>query len=177
MYTNLFSPVRINQLEIKNRIAYPSLALLYSYDTKLNDKYYNFYNEIAKGGAGIVTIGPVGVDYIGSGFLPLSLVEDEAVDSFIKATDMIKSHGASPWIQLFHAGAYTQPFLINNKTPIAPSAVFSKYSKIEPKEMTIEDINTVQKAFVAAAERAKEAGFEGVEIIGSAGYLITQFLS
>ncbi len=48
MYTNLFSPIRINQLEIKNRIAYPSLGLFYSNDTKLNDKYYNFFNEIAK---------------------------------------------------------------------------------------------------------------------------------
>ncbi len=177
MYNTLFSPIKINQLEIKNRIAYPSLGLLFSYDTKLNDKYYNYFNEIARGGAGIVTIGPVGIDYIGSGFLPLSLKEDSAIDSFIKATDMIKAHNASPWIQLFHAGAYTNPFLIDNKTPIAPSAVFSSYSKTTPKEMTIEEIQTVQHAFSDAAERAKKAGFEGVEIIGSAGYLITQFLS
>ncbi|NOX35164.1 MAG: NADH:flavin oxidoreductase, partial [Deltaproteobacteria bacterium] len=177
MYANLFSPIKINRLEIKNRIAYPSLGLLYSYDTKLNDKYYNFYNEIAKGGAGIVTIGPVGIDFIGSGFVPLSLAQDEAIDSFIKATDMIKAHGASPWTQLFHGGAYTHPFMINNETPIAPSAIFSKYSKTTPKKMTIEDIQTVQKAFASAARRAKKAGFEGVEIIGSAGYLITQFLS
>ncbi|MCP3876488.1 MAG: hypothetical protein GY699_25525, partial [Desulfobacteraceae bacterium] len=63
------------------------------------------------------------------------------------------------------------------KTPIAPSSVFSNYSKTTPKAMTIEDIKTVQNAFVNAALRAKQAGFEGVEIIGSAGYLITQFLS
>ncbi|MBU1340071.1 MAG: NAD(P)/FAD-dependent oxidoreductase [Proteobacteria bacterium] len=177
MYTNLFSPIKINRLDIKNRIAYPSLGLLYSYDTKLNDKYYNFYTEIAKGGAGIVTIGPVGIDFIGSGFVPLSLAKDEAIDSFIKATDMIKAQGASPWIQLFHGGAYTYPFLINNETPIAPSAVFSKYTKTTPKEMTLDDIRIVKEAFATAAERAKKSGFEGVEIIGSAGYLITQFLS
>ncbi len=178
MYTNLFSSIKINnKLKIKNRIAYPSLGLLYSYDSKLNSKYYNFYNEIAKGGAGIVTIGPVGIDYIGSGFFPLSLAKDDVVNSFIKATNMIKTHKASPWVQLFHAGAYTAPFLINNKTPIAPSAIFSKYSKTTPLEMTIKDIQTVQKAFVNAAKRAKKAGFEGIEIIGSAGYLISQFLS
>ncbi len=177
MYSHLFSPIKINRLTIRNRIAYPSLGLLYSYDTKLNDKYYNFYAEIAKGGAGIVTMGPVGVDYIGSGIVPLSLAKDDAIDSFIKATDRIKAHGASPWIQLFHGGAYTHPFLINNETPLAPSAVYSKYSKTTPKEMTLEDIKTVQKAFCDAALRAKKAGFEGVEIIGSAGYLITQFLS
>ncbi len=177
MYDYLFSPIKINKLEVKNRIAYPSLGLLYSYDTKLNDKYYNFYKEIAKGGAGIVTVGPVGIDFLGSGFVPLSIASDEAVPSFQKLTKLIKDEGASPWVQLFHAGAYTYPFLINNETPMAPSAVFSKYSKATPREMTIEDIKTVQNAFAEGALRAKTAGFEGVEIIASAGYLITQFLS
>jgi len=177
MYTHLFSPITINTRQIRNRIAYPSLGLLYSYDTKLNDKYYHFFDEIARGGAGIVTVGPVGVDFIGAGFVPLSLARDEAIDSFAKATKMIKARGASPWIQLFHGGAYTHPFLINNDTPMAPSAVFSKYSKTTPREMTLEDIQGVQEGFAQATGRALEAGFEGVEIIGSAGYLITQFLS
>jgi len=177
MYPDLFSPITINRQTIKNRIAYPSLGLLFSYDTKLNDKYYHYFEEMARGGAGIVTVGPVGVDFIGSGFVPLSLAQDEAIDDFAKACRLIRDQGASPWIQLFHAGAYAHPFLINNGTPMAPSAVFSKYSKTTPKEMTIEDIIGVQTSFAAAAVRAKEAGFEGVEIIGSAGYLITQFLS
>ncbi|MCG8618167.1 MAG: NAD(P)/FAD-dependent oxidoreductase, partial [Desulfobacterales bacterium] len=177
MYPTLFDPIVVNGCTIRNRIAYPSLGLLFSYDTKLNDRYYHFFEEMARGGAGIVTVGPVGVDYIGAGFVPLSLAMDEAIADFAKATRLIRDQGASPWIQLFHGGAYTHPFLINNESPIAPSAVFSKYSKATPKEMTIEDITTVQTAFADAAVRAKEAGFEGVEIIGSAGYLITQFLS
>lgn len=177
MYPNLLSPITINTQTIRNRIAYPSLGLLFSYDSKLNDRYYNFFEEMARGGAGIVTVGPVGVDYIGAGFVPLSLAQDDAIDDFSKACRLIKDHGASPWIQLFHGGAYTHPFLINNEAPIAPSAIFSKYSKTTPKEMSLEDIQTVQAAFANAAVRAKEAGFEGVEIIGSAGYLITQFLS
>jgi 2,4-dienoyl-CoA reductase-like NADH-dependent reductase (Old Yellow Enzyme family) len=177
MYPHLFSPLTINSLEIRNRIAYPSLGLLFSYDTRLNDRYYRFYEEIARGGAGIVTVGPVGVDFIGAGFVPLSLARDEAIASFAKAAQMIRAKGASPWIQLFHGGAYTHPFLINNDTPMAPSAVFSKYSKTTPREMTKEEIKGVQQAFSDAAGRARDAGFEGVEIIGSAGYLITQFLS
>lgn len=64
MYKNLFSPITINKLEIKNRIAYPALGVLYSYDRKLNDRYYNYFSEKARGGAGIVTVGPVGVDFI-----------------------------------------------------------------------------------------------------------------
>ncbi len=176
-YPQLFSPLGVNRLTLKNRIAYPSLGLLFSYDTKLNHRYYNFYEEIARGGAGIVTVGPVGVDYLGSGFVPLSLASDEVIPDFARAAARIREQGASPWIQLFHAGAYTHPFLINNETPLAPSAIFSKYSKTTPKEMSLKEITTVQTAFAKAAVRAKEAGFDGVEIIGSAGYLITQFLS
>ena len=177
MFQNLFSPIKINSLEVKNRIAYPSLGLLYCYDRTLNDRYINFYTEIAKGGAGIVTIGPVGVDYLGSGIATLAITSDDDIPAYQKLTQAIKDEGGSPWIQLFHAGAYSYPMIINNEQPLAPSAVFSKYSKTTPKEMTIEDIKTVQDAYANAARRAKEAGFEGVEILASAGYLITQFLS
>ena len=177
MYEYLFSPVRINRLEIKNRIAYPSLGLLFSYDRKLNERYYHFFEEIARGGAGIVTVGPVGVDFVGSGIATLGLDKDEDIESFQRLTNVIREKGAVPWIQLFHGGAYVYPFLIDNQQPIAPSPVFSGYSKTEPREMTINDIRQVQEAFAASAERAKAAGFEGVEIIGSAGYLISQFLS
>lgn len=177
MFNHLFSPIRINSLEIKNRIAYPSLGLLYSYERKLNDRYYNFYREIAKGGAGIVTVGPVGIDYVGSGLATIALTEDEDIPAFLKLTENIKAEGASPWIQLFHAGAYSHSFVIDNKQAIGPSAVYSPYTKATPREMSLEDIKTVQRAFADAARRAKEAGFEGVELIASAGYLITQFLS
>ena len=80
MYPNLFSPITINTCTVRNRTAYPSLGLLFSYDTRLNERYYNFFEEIARGGAGIVTVGPVGVDFIGSGFVPLSLATDEVID-------------------------------------------------------------------------------------------------
>ncbi|RJP75326.1 MAG: FAD-binding protein [Desulfobacteraceae bacterium] len=177
MYPYLSSPITINSLTVRNRIIYPALGVLYSYDRKLNDRYYHFFEEKARGGAGIVTVGPVGVDFIGSGIIVLSLAEDEAIPSFVKLTSLIKEQGAAPWIQLFHAGAYSHPFIIDGKEPIAPSPIFSKYSKATPREMTREDIETVQTAFVRAALRAKEAGFAGVEIIASGGYLITQFVS
>jgi 2,4-dienoyl-CoA reductase (NADPH2) len=177
MYRHLFSPIKINKLEIKNRIAYPALGLLYSYDSKLNDRYYNYFRERAEGGTGIVTVGPVGIDFIGSGILALSLANDEAIPSFQKLTSIIRKPGARAWVQLFHAGAYSHPFLIDGKQPIAPSPLFSNYSKTTPREMTKEDIAEVQESYVKAARRAIEAGFDGIEILGSGGYLITQFLS
>ncbi len=177
MFDHLFRPITINGLTIKNRIAYPSLGLLYSYDRKLNDRYYNFFREIAKGGAGVVTVGPVGVDYLGSGIATLGITDDEDIPAFKKLTNIIREEGGSPWIQLFHAGAYSYPMVIGNQQPMAPSPVFSKYSKTTPREMTLEDIKKTQAAYADAAERAKAAGFDGVEVLASAGYLITQFLS
>ncbi|MCP4757103.1 MAG: FAD-dependent oxidoreductase [Proteobacteria bacterium] len=177
MYENLFSPITINKLEIKNRIAYPSLATFFSTDRKLNDRFYNFFREKARGGTGMVTFGPVGIDSVGSGILAPSLQHDEAIPSFRKMASIIKEEGGRAWIQLFHAGAYSNPFMIDGKVPIAPTAVYSNYSKLTPREMTSEDIKEIQEAFANAAARAKEAGFDGIEIIGSAGYLICQFLS
>lgn len=177
MFENLFSPITINKTEIKNRIIYPALGLLYSYDGKLNDKYINYFVERARGGAGIVTVGPVGFDMVGSGPVALQIGTDDVIPDFEKLTALIKKEGARAFIQLFHAGAYSYSKLMGGPDPIAPSAVYSTYSKLMPREMTIDDIRQTQEAFVNAAERAKKAGFDGVEIIASGGYLITQFLS
>jgi len=177
MFSHLFSPIVINKTEIKNRIFYPALGLLYSFDGKLNDRYVNYFVERAKGGAGIVTVGPVGFNMVGSGPVALQIGTDDAIPSFKHLTRLIQEHGARAWIQLFHAGAYSYSKLMGGPDPIAPSAVFSNYNKTMPREMTIDDIKQTQEEFVRAAERAREAGFDGVEIIGSAGYLITEFLS
>ncbi len=177
MYKNLLSPVKINKLEIKNRVVYPSLGLLYSYDGNLNDRYYHYFQEKARGGTGLVTVGPVGIDFIGSGGIIPMLDTDEAIPAFRKMASIIKAEGARAWVQLFHAGAYSYPMLLKGDAPVAPSAVYSRYSKAMPREMTLEDIEKVEQAFVAAARRAQEAGFDGVEILGSGGYLISQFLS
>ena len=177
MFDSLFSPIKINSVEIRNRTAYPALGLLYSYDGKLNDRYYNFFKERAQGGCGLVTVGPVGFNSVGSGLVTLQLNDDSAIPSFAKMTKLIKDEGAAAWIQLFHAGAYSYSKMITGETPVAPSPIYSRYSKQVPREMTLDDIRETQQGFVDAALRAKHAGFDGVEIIGSAGYLITQFLS
>ena len=98
MFEKLFSPIKINTLKIKNRIAYPSLGLLFSYDKKLNDRFFNFYVERAKGGAGIVTVGPVGIDEVGSGIVAPSLDNDEAIPSFSKLAKAINAEGARSWV-------------------------------------------------------------------------------
>ncbi len=177
MFENLLKPITINKTEIRNRTAYPSLALLYSYDMKLNDRHLEFYRERAKGGAGIVTVGPVGFDDVGAGLIGPSIATDEAIEDFKKVADAINAEGAASWVQLYHAGAYSKSMIIGGKQAIAPSGVQSNYTKEMPRELTIEEIKELYQTYAKAALRVKKAGFTGVEILASAGYLITQFLS
>ena len=177
MYTKLFSPIFINTVEVRNRIAYPSMGLLYSNDGAFNDRYYDYFREKARGGAGIVTVGPVGIDKVGGMGVTLSLKGDDTIPAFAKCAEIIKQEGARAWVQLFHAGGYAASWLIDGETPMAPSSVYNSYSKETPREMTSDDIGQTIENFIRGAERVKEAGFDGVEIIASAGYLITQFLS
>lgn len=177
MFETLFSPIHINKTQIKNRIVYPSMGVLYSRDGKLNDRYLNYYVEKARGGAGIVTVGPVGIDESAIGHFTPQLDNDEAIESFSLLARAIQAAGAKAWVQLMHAGAYARPEYMGGTQPVAPSPVYSQYSKAEAREMTLDEIKAVQEDFVKSAARAKMAGFDGVEIIGSAGYLICQFLS
>jgi 2,4-dienoyl-CoA reductase (NADPH2) len=153
------------------------MGTLFSMDQKLNERHVRFYERRAEGGAGIIIAGPVGIDFIGSGAIALSLMDDSYIPSFRELADRVHAPGAKLMVQLFHGGRYTFSFMIEGQQAIAPSAVRSRYTGEEPREMTREDIEKVQDAFAQAARRAMEAGVDGVEIIGSAGYLISQFLS
>ena len=65
-FKKLFEPIRINQIEIKNRIVMPAMGLAFSDDYFFNDRYKDFYRVRAKGGVGLMTIGPVAIDKVGS---------------------------------------------------------------------------------------------------------------
>jgi len=177
MFPLLFEPIRLGKIESKNRILMPAMGTLFSMDQKLNERHVRFYERRAEGGAGIIVAGPVGIDFIGSGAIALSLMDDSYIPDFKKLADRVHAPGSKIMVQLFHGGRYTFSFMIEGQQAIAPSAVRSRYTGEEPREMTLEDIEKVQDAFAQAARRAREAGIDGVEIIGSAGYLISQFLS
>jgi 2,4-dienoyl-CoA reductase (NADPH2) len=177
MFPLLFKPIRIGPVEVPNRIFMPCMGTLFSTDQKLNERFYRYYERRAEGGAGLIVAGPVGVDFLGGGLIILSLREDSAIPDFKKLADRVHAHGTKVFVQLFHGGRYTFSFMIEGKQAVAPSAVRSRYTGEVPREMTLEEIDQVQESFSQAARRAREAGIDGVEIIGSAGYLISEFLS
>lgn len=177
MYELFWEPKKIRGVEFTNRLYMPAMTLGFSWDRKLTDRHVRFWERRARGGCGAIVVGPVGIDFIGSGLMHLALDSDEAVEGFGKLADGLHAHGCRVIVQLFHGGRYVMGMLIGGKQPIAPSAITSDFSKETPREMTLEDIEQVQGDFAGAAQRAREAGLDGVEILGSAGYLISQFLS
>jgi 2,4-dienoyl-CoA reductase (NADPH2) len=176
-FDRLFEPITINGLEIKNRIVMPAMGLLYTFNYSFNDRHRAFYRERAKGGVGLLTLGPIAVDQVGCAPVTIGLFDDQQVGPLKALVEEI--HGESETkvgIQLIHMGRYAFSFL-SGLTPIAPSAIASKLTGETPREMTREDIKEVQQAYVRSAIRAKEAGFDYIEILACTGYLISQFLS
>jgi len=176
-FIKLFQPITINRAVIKNRLVMPAMGLAFTQDYSFNERFRAFYRERAYGGVGLMTIGPIAIDQAGSApFMPelFSGKNIEPLAGFIEAIK--KETGVRTATQLFHMGRNAYSFLFG-LTPIAPSPVPSQLTKQTPREMNREDIAQVQEAFAQAAGRAKQAGFDLVEIVGCTGYLVSQFLS
>lgn len=172
----LLSPIKLGSITLRNRIAMPAMHLIYTPEGEVTDRLIDFYEERSKGGAGYIIVGGCIIDeYSGPPFM-LKLTEDKYINDLKKLTQAVKKHGAAICAQLYQAGRYSHSVLIGRQA-IAPSAVISRFTNEEPREMTEADIEYVIGNFAKGAVRAKEAGFDAVEILGSAGYLICQFLS
>lgn len=173
----LFEPITINHLTITNRIVMPAMGLAYTEDYTFSDRYKAFYRERARGGVGLMLIGPIAIDKVGSNpFMP-SLFDDRnigPIGEFI--SELHRDTDAKIGIQLMHMGACAS-FHHTGITPIAPSALVSKLTGELPREMTTDDIEEVKNAYVGAAIRAKNAGVDYLEILAAGGYIIGEFLS
>ncbi len=173
----LFTPVRIGALEIRNRICMPALHLQYAEDRHCSERMVDFYRARAAGGCGLIIVGGIGIDLVGSGALMPTIESDDYIPGFRNLADACHEEGAAVMLQLFHAGRYAFSRLIDNQQPVAPSAVVSRYTREEPRALSRDEIVEIEQRFAAAAERVRRAGMDGVELCGSAGYLISQFLS
>ena len=172
----LFEPITVGGMSLKNRIAMPAIHHSYTPDGFVNDRLIEYYSCRARGGAALITIGGCAIDKLGPGPMMIGAHEDKYIEGLSSLARGIKDNGAAAAAQLYQAGRYAYSFMIGEQA-IAPSAIASRLTRETPREMTIGDIKKVIEDFGEAARRMKEAGFDAVEIIASAGYLICQFLS
>lgn len=175
----LFEPFTLAGLKLKNRIVrsatYEKRA---DVDGFVTDSLIEFYEELAKGGAGLIITGCALVHLSGRSIPQMTCIHNDFyIDRLKHLTDAIHKHGGKVMIQLVHGGRQCFPALLGGQKPIAPSEVYDPSTKITPREMTNEEIWDIIEAFGSAARRAVYAGFDGIQIHGAHGYLVSEFLS
>jgi 2,4-dienoyl-CoA reductase (NADPH2) len=176
-FPHLFSPININNVELKNRVVLTAMHLGYTPEGRVTDRFTDFYTVRAKGGVGLIIVGGCLIDeYAGAGSM-LRIDEDRFIPGLKTLTDSVKAEGSKIAAQLYQAGRYAHSSMIGGKKPISASAIRSKLTGESPRALELDEIPARQDKFAEAALRAKDSGFDAVEILGSAGYLISQFLS
>lgn len=174
----LFSPGQIGKLTVKNRLVMTPMHLAYCPTGEVTDRIVEFYRLRAQGGVGLIIVGAVGIDPIRiNRHGMLQMYGDDFIPGLKRLTAAVHQSGAKIFSQLFHAGRYARTKEYGGMAAVAPSAVPSRFTGETPRELTQQEIREIVGFFGKAAERAKKAGFDGVEIVASAGYLISQFLS
>lgn len=168
----LFSPLKLKNINLFNRIIMAPMYVGYADpDGNVNELVLEHYKEMGASGVSLIVVENICVDPsgLGSPFM-LRADKDEYIDGLKKLADIIHNEGAFAFAQINHAGRYAY-----TKERVAPSPV--KIGDITPKEMTRDEILVMIGKYADAAERIKKAGFDGVELHGGTGYLLSQFLS
>jgi 2,4-dienoyl-CoA reductase-like NADH-dependent reductase (Old Yellow Enzyme family)/thioredoxin reductase len=174
----LFESGTLGTLTLRNRIVMPPMATLFGGEGgTVSSRLLAYYSRRARGGAGLIiventAIHPRGINYTGT----LEIHSDRFEEGLARLASSIKDHGAAAAIQLFHPGRQMHPKYAGNY-PVAPSPIPCPVMGGSPQVLVVDEIRDLVKRFVAGAVRAKQVGFDAVEIHGAHGYLVAQFLS
>ncbi len=182
-FQHLFTPFTIGSVRVRNRIVFPGHATLFMPPDGLpTDRMLHYWLTKARGGVGLIMTHVHNVLPRHTGAPPVALQTDAIVPAYRKVVDALHDEGIKFFLQLNHVGGEGDSRLYGGVV-LAPSAVrstranFLPTAQETPHEMEVEDINSVVEAFRQAASRAKEAGFDGVEIQGEVSFMLAQFMS
>ncbi len=175
--TKLFEHSTINGMKLANRfVRSATWEGMAADDGACTPKLIDLMAELAKGGIGLIISSHAYVSPEGqAGPWQLGVYSDDLVAGLEALAKSVHENGGKIVMQLAHAGFFADAKL-TGQTPMAPSHV-AGFAKSPRKEMTVEDIQAVVKSYGAAAKRAQNAGFDGVQIHAAHGYLLSQFLS
>ncbi|MFI0819006.1 FAD-dependent oxidoreductase [Streptomyces sp. NPDC021098] len=176
-FRHVFQPSRIGTLTLPHRVVMGPMHLGLEARDDGGAALAAFYTERVRGGAGLIVTGGAAVSRVGAGGAGYGVLSDPAFRSRLgRVADAVHEAGGLIALQLFHAGRYANPSAAGPR-PVAPSAVYSRVSRCTPQELTEERIEATLADFAAGASYARRLGFDGVEVMGSEGYLVDQFLS
>lgn len=171
-YPHLLRPLDLGYVQLRNRVV---MGSMHTGLEEANDgfrKLAAFYEERARGGVGLIVTGGIAPNFRGR-LVPngCQLSWPWQVFKHRRVTRAVHRHGARICLQILHAGRYAyHPF------NVAPSAIKAPINKFAPKAMTETQILDTIRAFAQTAKLAQKAGYDGVEVMGSEGYLINQFI-
>jgi 2,4-dienoyl-CoA reductase-like NADH-dependent reductase (Old Yellow Enzyme family)/siroheme synthase (precorrin-2 oxidase/ferrochelatase) len=203
-FRHLLSPGKINQMELRNRIFFtPMGSNLADEDGYSGERLRAYYGERAKGGAALITMGSVSVGFPegASNWRQEAISDDKYIPGIKAIADAVHSHGAKLAIQLHHAGLLAMHDMLAGRPLACPSKpkaskdsgdfvdvmleeeqakFFEPYAsmgEVQYDPLDPQKIERIVQMFAAAADRAKRAGADAVEIHGGHGYLFSSFLS
>ena len=167
----LLSPVRIGGHTLRNRVVMGSMHTRLETEDDPDARLVAFYAERARGGVGLIVSGGHAPDHAGL-MEPGAPLLDAAADlvPHRRITAAVHDAGARMLLQILHAGRYAK-----HPDLVAPSPIRAPINRYTPRAMTEAEITATIEAYAACAARAMEAGYDGVEVMGSEGYLINQF--
>ncbi len=170
-YPNLLAPLDLGFTTLKNRVLMGSMHTGLE-ETKDWNRVAEFYAERARGEVALMVTGGIGPNLEGS-VLPgaAMMVSDQDVANHKIITDRVHEAGGKIAMQILHAGRYAY-----GPKCVAPSAIKSPISPFAPTELDADGIEKQISDIVSCAARAQDAGYDGVEIMGSEGYFLNQFL-
>ncbi len=176
---DLFTPIKIGGVEVKNRIAksatHESMA---GPEGEVTDRVIRFYRRLADGGVGLIFTGNLFVNWEGHNWpLQLGIHSDEMIPGLKELTDEVRGRGGVIFAQINHCGREASSHYTRGAKPQGPSRVPHSLFLHVPAAMTKAKIADTVADFARAAGRARRAGFDGVQIHGAHGYLVNQFLS
>ncbi len=184
-FENLHNTVAVGEVILNNRLVMPPMATEKSANGQVTQGLVDYYREKTQGGyLGLVIQEHSYISLEGKASAnQVSIASDDMIVELRKVTDAIHENGTAVFAQLAHAGSAAKEDL-TGFAPISASSVVNPCdvairtgAQAVPHEMTKEEIAEVVKKFADAAERAKEAGYDGVEIHSAHGYLLNQFYS
>ena len=179
-YPHLFQPGQIGTLTVPNRIVMAPMATNYPNESGgVSDVLIDYYEARAKGGAGLIVVENCCVDHPAgtSGAVQLRLDKDRFIPGMSRLVDALHYHGAKAAIQINHSGPSTTSIKSEGKGPVGASNINYASHLGPPRILQREEIEVIIEKFAQAALRAKQAGFDTIELHGAHSYLIAHFMS
>ncbi len=174
----LFTPVSISSLTIPNRFVRSATHdFMAAEDGSITERNLSLFDGLAEGGIGLIITGHAFVHPTGKASpRQIGVHKDSMVEGLSRIPEVVHRYPSRVFLQISHAGRQTKE-KICGCIPIAPSAVYEPVIKVMPRAMTKDDIEKTIEDFSQAGRRAKQAGFDGVQIHVAHGYLLNSFIS